>query len=61
MVSIVAILPGFGALLTLALGLGNVTPLGLLLGAGGVTAAVIVGSLLGIARGFRPESVLGSA
>ena len=60
-VSIVAILPGFGALLTLALGLGNVTPLRLLVGAGGVTAAVIVGSLLGIARGFRPESVLGSA
>jgi hypothetical protein len=60
-VSIVAILPGCSALLTLALGLGNVTLLRLLLGAGGVTAAVIVGSLLGIARGFRPESVLGSS
>ncbi|WP_369388971.1 hypothetical protein AB5J72_16260 [Streptomyces sp. CG1] len=60
-VSIVAILPGFGALLTLALGLGNVSPARLLLGAGGVTAAIIAGSLLGIARGFRPESVLGSS
>lgn len=40
---------------------GAMAPLRLLLGAGGVTVAVIVGSLLGIARGFRPESVFGSA
>jgi len=58
--NIVAMLPGFGALLALALGSVDLGAVRLLLIAGGATALIAVASLVGVARGFRPESVLGS-
>ncbi|MFF3860175.1 hypothetical protein [Streptomyces sp. NPDC002209] len=61
LVSIVAVSPGFGALLALALGLTGLGPIRLLIGAGGITALVTACALVGAARGFRPESVLGSS
>ncbi|KJK57433.1 hypothetical protein [Saccharothrix sp. ST-888] len=61
LVTVVALLPGFGVLLALALGLTELGPVRLLLIAGGATVLITVGSLAGIARGFRPESVLGSS
>ncbi|MEV4614322.1 hypothetical protein AB0K43_17240 [Kitasatospora sp. NPDC049258] len=60
LINIIAMLPGLGAMLALATGLGDLGPSRLLLVTGGATVAVIAGCLLGIARGFRPESVLGS-
>ncbi|GHG81185.1 hypothetical protein [Streptomyces griseocarneus] len=61
LVSVVSMAPGFGALLALALGLGELGPIRLLVTAGGITALIAVGALAGAARGFRPESVLGSS
>ncbi|MER8182727.1 hypothetical protein [Kitasatospora sp. NPDC094015] len=60
LVNIIAMLPGLGAMIALATGLGGLGPIRLLIVTGGATAAVIAGCLLGIVRGFRPESVLGS-
>ncbi|EDX22751.1 MULTISPECIES: hypothetical protein [Streptomyces] len=61
LVSLVAMAPGFGALLALALGLTELGPIRLLTIAGGVTVLITVCALVCIARGFRPESVLGSS
>nr|WSW47211.1 hypothetical protein OG296_31180 [Streptomyces sp. NBC_01001] len=61
LVSIVAMSPGFGALLALALGLTELGPIRLLISAGGITALITACALVAAARGFRPESVLGSS
>ena len=54
-------LPGFGALLAMSIALDPLGPTRLLLYAGGATVLIAVGSLIGIVRGFRPESVLSSS
>jgi hypothetical protein len=61
LVSLAAMLPGFGALLAMSIALDPLGPTRLLLYAGGVTVLITTGSLVGIARGFRPESVLSSS
>ncbi|MFD9124422.1 hypothetical protein [Kitasatospora sp. NPDC059571] len=60
LVNVIALLPGLGAMIAPAVGLSDLGPLRLLALAGGVTAVIVAGSLFGIARGFRPESVLAS-
>jgi hypothetical protein len=61
LVSLAAMLPGFGALLAMAIALDPLGPTRLLLYAGGATVLITTGSLIGIAKGFRPESVLSSS
>ncbi|MGW5250223.1 hypothetical protein ACWEQN_41930 [Streptomyces sp. NPDC004129] len=61
LVSLAAMLPGFGALLAMSIALDPLGPTRLLLYAGGATVLITAGSLIGIARGFRPESVLSSS
>ena len=58
--SSIGTLPALGVFLTIAFGVSSPGPAAIMVVAGGIVVLIIVGSVAGVARGFRAENVLES-